>query len=128
MTAYRRLHQAMEAGLVASCHDLSEGGLGVAVCESAIGGRLGAAIDLTAVATGEGRLSDTALLFCETPSRFLATVPAPKAEEFESLLQDTPLAHIGVVTSRGDLRFSRSNQLLITVSLEEIVSAWKSPL
>ena len=39
---YRRLHAAIRAGLVQSCHDVSEGGLAVALAEMCIAGRLGA--------------------------------------------------------------------------------------
>ena len=49
MARYRLLHAAMRAGLVASAHDLSDGGLAVALAESAIGGRLGARLDLAQV-------------------------------------------------------------------------------
>ena len=42
---YRRLHQAMRSGRVLACHDLSEGGLAVALAEMAIAGRLGLSID-----------------------------------------------------------------------------------
>ncbi len=43
-THYRHLHAAMQAGLIVSCHDVSEGGLAVALAEMCIGGRLGASI------------------------------------------------------------------------------------
>ena len=49
MARYRLLHAAMRAGIVASAHDLSDGGLAVALAESAIGGRLGARLDLARV-------------------------------------------------------------------------------
>ena len=49
MRAYRRLHRAMRRGLVRSCHDLSDGGLWVALAESALGGRLGARVLLDQV-------------------------------------------------------------------------------
>ena len=42
---YRRLHAAIRAGLVAACHDVSEGGLAVALAELCIAGRLGATVD-----------------------------------------------------------------------------------
>ena len=42
---YRRLHGAMRADLVQSCHDVSEGGLAVALAELCIAGRLGIAVD-----------------------------------------------------------------------------------
>jgi phosphoribosylformylglycinamidine synthase len=41
---YRKLHAAMQQGLVEACHDVSEGGLAVAVAEMCIAGRLGATI------------------------------------------------------------------------------------
>ena len=44
-TRYRRLHQALRSGRVAACHDISEGGLAVALAEMAIAGRLGLSID-----------------------------------------------------------------------------------
>ena len=49
MERYRLLHAAMRDGMVASAHDLSDGGLAVALAESAIGGRLGARLDLARV-------------------------------------------------------------------------------
>lgn len=42
----RQLHSAIHAGLVAACHDISDGGLAVALAEMAIAGRCGATIDL----------------------------------------------------------------------------------
>lgn len=42
---YRHLHAAIQAGLIVSCHDVSEGGLAVALAEMCIGGRLGATIN-----------------------------------------------------------------------------------
>ena len=49
MRRYRLLHHAIAAGWVASAHDLADGGLAVALAECAIGGRLGARIDLAHV-------------------------------------------------------------------------------
>jgi phosphoribosylformylglycinamidine synthase len=42
---YRRLHDAIATGKVRACHDVSEGGLAVALAEMCIAGRLGANID-----------------------------------------------------------------------------------
>ena len=49
MRRYRLLHQAIAAGWVSSAHDLADGGLAVALAECAIGGRLGARLDLACV-------------------------------------------------------------------------------
>jgi phosphoribosylformylglycinamidine synthase len=40
------LHQAIAAGLVRACHDLSEGGLAVALAEMAFAGGLAADVEL----------------------------------------------------------------------------------
>jgi len=45
-TQMEKLSQATARGLVRACHDLSEGGLGVAIAEMAFAGGLGASIDL----------------------------------------------------------------------------------
>jgi hypothetical protein len=46
---FRAVAGAIDAGLVAACHDVSDGGLLVAVAEMMIGGGLGASVDLTAI-------------------------------------------------------------------------------
>ncbi len=57
MPRYRLLHQAIAAGWVASAHDLADGGLAVALAECAIGGRLGARIDLARVPVADNPAS-----------------------------------------------------------------------
>ena len=53
LARYRALHGAMRAGLVRAAHDLSEGGLAVALAEMCIGGRLGAQVTLDALLGGQ---------------------------------------------------------------------------
>jgi phosphoribosylformylglycinamidine synthase len=72
---YRRLNEATEAGLIASCHDCSDGGLGVALAETAFAGGLGMEIDLRKVPAIEADRDDL-LLFSETQSRFVVTIPS----------------------------------------------------
>ena len=43
---FAAVHRAIDEGLVRACHDLSEGGLAVAIAEMAFAGGLGAAIEL----------------------------------------------------------------------------------
>ncbi|MCP4644428.1 MAG: phosphoribosylformylglycinamidine synthase, partial [bacterium] len=73
--AARRLYEALSAaiaqGLVASCHDCSDGGLGVALAESAFSGGFGMALDLSGIDVA----NDAVALFSESQSRFVATVP-----------------------------------------------------
>ena len=65
---YRKLHEALRSGRVLACHDLSEGGLAVALAEMAIAGRLGLSIDTL---PGPDPVS---ALFSESSSRFVCEV------------------------------------------------------
>jgi phosphoribosylformylglycinamidine synthase len=62
------------AGRISACHDLSDGGLAVALAEMAMAGGIGATIE--ALPAGPAH----ALLFGEDQARYLVTVPAASAE------------------------------------------------
>ena len=67
MELYKKLHSAMMEGLIASCHDCSDGGLGIALAESAFAGGFGMEVDLSKV-PAEGIERDDYLLFSESQS------------------------------------------------------------
>ncbi len=128
---YRKLHQAMKEGLVESCHDLSDGGLAVAAAESALGGRLGAEINLDAVPADSEGYETARMLFCETPSRFIASVSAENRERFESIMKGTATAKAGRVSGKindsgNRLQFTRNGSVCIDTGLDSIENAWKS--
>jgi phosphoribosylformylglycinamidine synthase len=95
-----KMHEAVRAAIrsgdVRSAHDLAEGGLLVALAECAIGGgkQLGATVTLD----GSDSRAD-ALLFGESQSRALLTVPAAKADAVLALIQaaGVPAQKIGTV-------------------------------
>ena len=100
--SFAALHQAIHAGLVRACHDLSEGGLAVAAAEMAFAGGLGARLTLGDVPR-EGDLADAVLLFAESNTRFLCEVRPERAAEFEAALAGIPHARIGEVVAGGKL-------------------------
>lgn len=86
----------------ASCHDLSEGGLAVALAESCMGrGKgLGAVVDhLDLVTQKGGSLREDALYFGETQSRVLISAPSHHKEVVIRLAQQhgVPIFQIGKV-------------------------------
>ncbi|NLG28428.1 MAG: phosphoribosylformylglycinamidine synthase, partial [Chloroflexi bacterium] len=109
----RALHSAMRAGMVAACHDCSEGGLAVALAEMALGGRLGAQVRLADLPASsvpdadtrpQGALpADAWLLFSESNGRYLLEVDPASRAQFETLFADLPCACIGEVTDELDL-------------------------
>ncbi|HPX60510.1 MAG TPA: AIR synthase-related protein [Deltaproteobacteria bacterium] len=126
---YQAYHQAVMAGAVASCHDLSDGGLAVAAAESAFAGGFGMLIDLSRVLwKGEGK-NDTALLFSESASRHLVTVHSEKREQFESIMAGNCFAPIGVVTEDATLSITGlSGNTIVKAGLTELKEAWQRTL
>ncbi len=74
---YRALSRATGLGLIRSCHDCSDGGLGIALAESAFAGGLGMHIDLRTVPC-QGIARSDYLLFSESQSRFVVTIDPGK--------------------------------------------------
>jgi phosphoribosylformylglycinamidine synthase len=100
---YTALSMAIRDGLVASCHDCSDGGLGVALAETAFSGGLGMSVDLASVPAG-GIARDDEMLFSESQSRFVVTVRPENKTAFEAALAGSPFACVGTVTAEGLFR------------------------
>ncbi|MBU5637240.1 phosphoribosylformylglycinamidine synthase subunit PurS [Geomonas sp. Red69] len=131
LAGYRAYGAALKAGLVASCHDLSDGGLAVAAAESAFAGGFGMELDLAQVPfKGDAaEKSDIALLFSESASRLLVTVRAEKAAEFEKAMAGTPCARIGAVTAEPVLKVKGlSGSVVVNAQNAELKAAWQEPL
>ncbi|MFV0445833.1 MAG: AIR synthase-related protein, partial [Planctomycetaceae bacterium] len=123
VATFRDVHRAIRAGLVRSCHDLSEGGLAVALAEMAFAGGLGVDVSLAAF----GKLDDSVALFSETPSRFVIEVAADDAAAFE---QNVPSAkRLGTVTKSGRVKInSLEGRSLIDEPIAALKSSWQRPL
>ncbi|WP_456475654.1 phosphoribosylformylglycinamidine synthase subunit PurL [Candidatus Pyrohabitans sp.] len=121
---YEALTRAMDSGLVKACHDLSEGGLGVALAEMCFSGKVGAEVELSLVPVAEPMRYDL-LLFSESNSRLLVEVPPGKAQEFEALMQGTTFARIG--ETRGEeVVVKHRGRELIREGIEELKESWQS--
>jgi phosphoribosylformylglycinamidine synthase II len=117
--------EAIEAGLLRSAHDLSEGGLAVAAAECAFHGRrkTGCRLDLP-----EG-LRDDALLFGETQSRILVSCrPGSLAGLLElAKIRGVPAAAIGR-TGGSVIAVRREGREVLRVPVERAYRAWKDSL
>ena len=125
---YRALHKAIKAGLVASCHDCSDGGLAVALAETAFAGGLGLNVDLRDVPY-RGKKRDDFVLFSETASRFVVTIAPKDQAGFEKLMKGNVAREIGFVTGDGLLNISGlSGRPVIREKISTLKSAWQKPL
>nr|GFD35587.1 putative phosphoribosylformylglycinamidine synthase chloroplastic/mitochondrial [Tanacetum cinerariifolium] len=101
---YMLVGEANAQGLIQSSHDLSDGGLAVALAECTFGrDNLGVDIDLDMEANPVGRLSREAILFSESHSRFVVTVAPEDDDAFKKILGDRAY-YLGLVTGDGRLK------------------------
>ncbi|MCK8605268.1 phosphoribosylformylglycinamidine synthase subunit PurL [Leuconostoc citreum] len=103
IAAQKLVYSAISKQLLSSAHDLSEGGLIVGLLESSFAGDL--SFDV------QTKQADK-YLFAETPSRFVVSVAAEKAEAFEQLA-GTQATKIGIVTDDDVLKVVTTNQTIM---------------
>ncbi len=127
----RALHGAIANGLVRACHDLSEGGLAVALAEMALAGQLGAAISLSAVPVAGETPQDEWLLYSESNGRYLAEVAPEDVAAFEAALAGTPWARLGWVTAEPRLAVygvAEAPAPLFELGVADLRRAWRGHL
>jgi phosphoribosylformylglycinamidine synthase len=125
---YRALNQAQRQGLLASCHDLSDGGLGVALAETAFAGGFGLRVDLRQVRC-DGMLREDAVLFSESASRLLVTVHPRHRAAFEELFAGQDVSLLGEINESRELRIiGLGGEMLVRADIDDLKEAWQSPL
>src|SRR5690606_3932009 len=118
-TRQQQILEAIQKGLVASAHDVAEGGVAVALAEKAFGSGLGLDITLSGPAT--------TALFSESQSRFLLTVAPENAGQFEQIVADAK--RIGPVNDTGQLTIkSEDASPWINDSVETLRAASKGAI
>lgn len=124
-----KISRATAEGLVLSCHDLSQGGIGVALAEMTFAGGLGAEIDLGLAPLSEEITRDDLILFSESNSRFLIEVSPEKRDRFEELMSGADLALIGRVREENVLEvYGLNGRKVISLPLAELKEAWQRTL
>ena len=123
------LSSAMKNGLVKACHDLSEGGIGVAAAEMAFAGELGMTVHLKNVPLGESIERDDFVLFSESNTRFLVEIAPKNKQEFEKALSGVDFAEIGRVMKDKKLEvYGRNGGIILSAPVADLKEAWQKPL
>lgn len=133
---FEAVHRCIQAGWIAACHDLSEGGLAVAISEMAFAGRLGAALNIATIpvqapasgSTPESIPDDLIRLFAESNSRFIVEVPPAAVADVQQAFHGLPIAEIGVVTAEPQLIIQSGDQTLANLDTETLRQRWQQPL
>ena len=152
-TIHRAVHATIAAGLVRACHDLSEGGLGVAAAEMAFAGELGMTLELGKIRNQESGIrnqesgsrtqenesqavlygvpavaaeSDFSLLWSESATRWLVEVAPEHVVQFEAALGDVPWARVGTVTAEPQLVISgMAGDEILRADVMALKQAWQ---
>jgi phosphoribosylformylglycinamidine synthase subunit PurL len=112
--------EAIQGGLVQSAHDLSEGGLAVALAESCISGGIGAKVNVAS------ELRSDYTLFSESQSRILLSASPEKAAALERLLAERGVtaARIGVVEG-SELNVAVNGTGVLSKPVEQLKRVWE---
>jgi phosphoribosylformylglycinamidine synthase len=124
----KRVHSAIRQivteGHAESAHDLSDGGLAVALAECTVNG-IGAAIEITSeISSG---LRPELALFHEGPSRILVSTLVPEAVEKIAREHNVEAVRIGVTMKMG-LRIDHNSVTLVGTPVDRLRSVWENAL
>lgn len=128
------LRQAIASGLVASAHDLSDGGLAVAAAEcciaTAAAAPLGAELELPASTVRLDRL-----LFAEGGARILVSVPVRCADRWQAALEAAaapgdPISavRLGSVQATPRLRLRQGDQPVVDLPIAELRDSFEQAI
>ena len=110
--------------MVKTAHDCSEGGVGVALAEMCIGGRIGAKIDID----GTGNTSTWARLWGESLGRIIIAVSPQNNAKFLELMAGHTTTLLGEVESTSQLSIVDGFDELISIEVNELVTSWQGTL
>ena len=115
---------AIRKGWLASAHDLSEGGLAVALAEACLAAHKGAQLSIST------SLTPTALLFSESQSRILVSLPQHHVDELiqHAAAHQVQAVVIGQVTEDSRLTIEVNDQRVIDETLDALDRSWRESI
>jgi phosphoribosylformylglycinamidine synthase len=121
ITLYKKLHEAIQMGVVESAHDVGEGGLLVSLAEKCIGSNgLGIDIDL-----GDDSVNALVRAFNENPGQIVVSVKPANREDFLSTIPAGLVKCIGKVTDSDKLEVYSGATKHCEVAKADLKNAWK---
>src|SRR5467141_1447929 len=123
----RSLLRILRSGRAESAHDISKGGLAVALAEMSVQGRKGVTLDLDKIPRKTSRIDN--LLFSESRSRFIIETRLKNTARIVSSFKRLGIsaARIGTVTDNG-IEFFSKGQWIIAILLAEVPRAWSETI
>ena len=119
----QNLLKLIQEGLIQSAHDISEGGLAVAIAECCFEKELGASIHL------QEDIRTDALLFGESQSRFMISIKSRNRERVIEFLEKNGIIfqELGMVGGK-DLTIQIKEKEVIKAPIQDLKSIWQGAL
>lgn len=126
---YRSLEKAVRLGLVTSMHDVSEGGLAVALAEMAFAGGLGVTTFVRNIPYQDKLKKEDIILFSESNSRFVVEIDPRHEKAFQKSLKGITYAKIGSVEETPEMIvYGLKDQVIINANVFDLKNIWQTPL
>ena len=125
LSTYKRLSVAIQKELVSSCHDISDGGIAVALAESTLGGMTGSEISIDSL---PGKSSDQRSRSFSSVNHLqdlLSCVSPEKSASFEKTMKGSPFKRIGKTADTGKMIIKKDGKTVIETSIDAISKSWK---
>ncbi len=133
---FAAVEEAIKKKTVLACHDISEGGLAVALAEMCFAGGIGADIELRNIPhtkpfyeKGLSKNGDEIALFSESQTRFIAEVEEGKEAVFEGIMRQHGCRYGLVGKTKGKQLVVRGSiGKIIDAGIKELKEAWQGTL
>jgi len=116
---------AIEKEYIASCHDISEGGIAVSLSEMAIGGNIGAIVDLSDIGN---KLRTDFKIFSESNTRWITEVKKEKQKDFEKVLKQKNTPFIKIGETIGKKIIIKDGKETINADIKILRDIWKNAI
>jgi phosphoribosylformylglycinamidine synthase len=123
MKIMKKIYQAINKGLIESCHDMSEGGIAVAVSEMAFSGAIGASINVDLIKTAS-ELTPAEKMFSQSNGRFIVEVSPANEKKFCAIFSGTTFSQIGTVGGEKIIFESPRTKIKISHTPAELLEIW----
>jgi phosphoribosylformylglycinamidine (FGAM) synthase-like enzyme len=121
LACYQAMSRALAEEVLASCHGIYRGGLGVHLALCSLAGGLGVDLNVGEIAPD---FPNHVALYSESAGRFLVSVAPAQRRRFEEIIQGQPHQLLGEVRPDRQFTVKRQRRSLLTVTLDDLKEAW----
>ncbi|MDR1522755.1 MAG: phosphoribosylformylglycinamidine synthase subunit PurL [Endomicrobium sp.] len=122
------IYKAIGKGLIEACHDVSEGGLAVAISEMSFAAGKGAQINVGSIKTASN-MSAAEILFSESNGRFIVEVAPHNENKLKKVFKGLSVSEIGYITDNDFILFEiQKEKIRFKEKLTNLLNTWKSTI